>query len=47
MGKAQRNKTGLTPSKKAGNELLALDGTTIPVKFKVSKYEPKIDIDLS
>jgi hypothetical protein len=29
------------------NSLLDLDGKTIPVTFHVSKYKPKIDIDLS
>lgn len=29
------------------NSLLDLDGKTIPVTFRVSKYEPKIDIDFS
>jgi hypothetical protein len=29
------------------NSLLDLDGKTIPVTFHVSKFEPKIDIDLS
>ena len=28
------------------NSLLELDGKTIPVTFHVSKYKPKIDIDL-
>ncbi len=29
------------------NSLLSLDGKTVPVTFRVSKFEPKIDIDLS
>jgi len=29
------------------NSLLSLDGKTISVTFHVSKYKPKIDIDLS
>jgi hypothetical protein len=28
------------------NSLLDLDGKTIPVTFHISKYKPKIDIDL-
>jgi len=32
---------------RVGNSLLSLDGKTIPVTFHVSKFEPKIDIDLS
>lgn len=32
---------------KVSNSLLDLDGKTIPVTFHVSKFEPKIDIDLS
>lgn len=28
------------------NSLLSLDGKTMPVTFHVSKFEPKIDIDL-
>jgi len=29
------------------NSLLSLDGKTIPVTFHISRFEPKIDIDLS
>ena len=29
------------------NSLLELDGKTIPIKFKISKHEPKIIIDFS
>ena len=35
------------PIQRVSNSLLSLDGKTIPVTFHVSKFEPKIDIDLS
>lgn len=39
------NKNEILPL--VSNSLLDLDGKTIPVTFHVSKYKPKIDIDLS
>jgi len=35
------------PIQRVSNSLLSLDGKTIPVTFHVSKFKPKIDIDLS
>jgi len=34
------------PIHSVSNSLLDLDGKTIPITFHVSKYKPKIDIDL-
>lgn len=39
-------KNGKLPIPRVSNSLLDLDGKTIPVTFHVSKFEPKIDIDL-
>ena len=36
----------LLPIQRVSNSLSDLDGKTIPVKFKVSKFKPKIIIDI-